>query len=496
MAAQSKPSDESSHRSITLSWLFAQASLELRQVVASSSAEVEFSYIQPTELPDPTPFLLPGSVVLTVGLAFESKPRQLENYVASLKQSGVVAIGFGTGLSFAAVPEALSLACQQHELTLFEVPHKIPFISIINAVNQEFSRQESRNQERLMRAQRRLNQSAITEGIVGLLSATSQLIDAHLAIYDNDQRLVAQSGTVAPAAGKKVVVKHKMLTFGDRYHQLITASTKRTTALDRAIIKHTMGLAELLLQRPSQLRKARSDLNALALTLLLGIDGNPDHLSRVFARISDNSGNVRPVLIHSNVAVQIDRACAAVDAALMLTDRELCSLRLDETLALLLFRGTRSIDNILDLFGTTRTKLRICLDVPQHWSQINNQLIKQLTVSVKSLKLGENSSPRSNTVRWLQAPEVIAALDQRAQETIDKLILFDAANNTELRTTLAVYLQQGASISLTAETLGIHRHTVRTRIGKIASICEVDLDDPVTRAELLLVVITRETNHK
>ena len=251
-----------------------------------------------------------------------------------------------------------------------------------------------------------------------------------------------------------------------------------------------------MLQRPSQLRKARSDLNALALTLLLGIDGNPDHLSRVFARISDNSGNVRPVLIHSNVAVQIDRACAAVDAALMLTDRELCSLRLDETLALLLFRGTRSIDNILDLFGTTRAKLRICLDVPQHWSQINNQLIKQLTVSVKSLKLGENSSPRSNTVRWLQAPEVIAALDQRAQETIDKLILFDAANNTELRTTLAVYLQQGASISLTAETLGIHRHTVRTRIGKIASICEVDLDDPVTRAELLLVVITRETNHK
>lgn len=464
-------------------------------MVAPKSSEIEFSYVQPTELPDPTPFLLAGSVVLTVGLAFETKPEQLTTYVANLKQAGAVAIGFGTGLSFATIPEPLLHACQKQDLALFEVPHKIPFISINNAVNREFSRQESRNQEQLMRAQRRLNQTAIADGLAGLLTATSKFIEAHLAIYDNDDRLVAQSIGSLPPEGKAIVVKHKMLTFGDRHHHLQTTSIRRPTPLDRAIIKHTMGLADLLLQRPSQLRKARSDLNALALTLLLGFDGSSDHLSRVFARIGDNNGNVRPVLIHSNVPAQIDRACVTVDAALMLADRELCSLRLDNTLALLLFRGTRSIDNIVELFGATSNKLRMCLDVPQHWSQIDNQLIKQLTVSVKSLKLGEYSSPRSNTVRWLRVPEVAAALDQRAQETVDKLVLFDAAHGTELRTTLAVYLQQGSSISLTAETLGIHRHTVRTRVQKIASVCEVDLDDPVTRAELLLVVITRERSH-
>jgi purine catabolism regulator len=37
----------------------------------------------------------------------------------------------------------------------------------------------------------------------------------------------------------------------------------------------------------------------------------------------------------------------------------------------------------------------------------------------------------------------------------------------------------------------VHRHTVRTRIARIAEACEVDLSDPVVRAELLLVAVTR-----
>jgi purine catabolism regulator len=32
---------------------------------------------------------------------------------------------------------------------------------------------------------------------------------------------------------------------------------------------------------------------------------------------------------------------------------------------------------------------------------------------------------------------------------------------------------------------------VRTRLARISEICEVDLDDPVVRAELLLVAVTR-----
>ncbi|GAA1473998.1 PucR family transcriptional regulator [Corynebacterium felinum] len=489
------PTSHTPQRSISLSWLIAQTALKLVPVWPQRMSGIQFSYVQPSELRDPTQFLLADSIVLTVGLAFENSTDLFADYVAKLKAAGVVALGFGTGLSFETVPDELTDACKTHNLALFDVPHNTPFISILNAVNKEFLRQEAHEQSQLIRAQKLLNQAAIEKGLSGLLATTAQLIGAHCVIRDNDDRLIAQAKAPSTSigAGELTTISHKMLTFGDRYHQLSTSGTKRPTHHDRAVIKHTISLADLLLQRPGKLRKARSDLNTLALSLLLGVDGSNDQLGRIFARISDSKGNVRPILIHSNVATHIDRACAAVDSSLMLADRELCCLRLDSYTALLLFRGTRSVNNVLELFGNTRPKLRICIDSAQHWNHITLDLIHQMTLSVKSLALGTHSSPHTNTARWLNHPNVIEALDHRAAETVGKLDTYDRANDTQLRETLAVFLQQGSSITLTADILGIHRHTVRTRLQKISDICEVDLDDPVTRAELLLVIITRVT---
>ncbi|MCX7491532.1 helix-turn-helix domain-containing protein [Corynebacterium sp. P5875] len=42
-----------------------------------------------------------------------------------------------------------------------------------------------------------------------------------------------------------------------------------------------------------------------------------------------------------------------------------------------------------------------------------------------------------------------------------------------------------------AETFGVHRHTVRTRLARISEVTGVDLPDPVTCAELLPVIVTR-----
>ncbi|MDO4631284.1 MAG: PucR family transcriptional regulator ligand-binding domain-containing protein [Corynebacterium sp.] len=475
--------------SVTVPWLLGQRSLNLREVVPSTA---QLCYVQPSELRDPTQFLLRNSLVLTVGIAFESTPDDFADYAARLHATGVAAIGFGTGLSFAEIPAMLVTTCKELSLGLFEVPHQTPFVSIQNVVQREFYQQQTLEHEQLMLAYRRLDQAAINQGVTGLLETTAQLIQATCVIRDNDDRFIAQA-SYTKAGGKGTVrrVTHKMLNFGDRYHQFVTSSNHSLSPNDRLIIKHATSLADLLLQRPTRLRNDRSELNTLALNLLLGADGSDAQLNRIFARISDSEGNVRPVLIHSNVPTIIDKAFTTVDAHLAVTNRDLCAIKLDATTALMLFRGTRSVSNILELFDTTKERLRICIDIAQPWRFIDNDLIAQMTVSVKALTLGTYSSPQTNTVRWLNNPHVLTALNQRAQETVEKLDAHDRNNHTDLRTTLAVYLQQGASITLTSDTLGVHRHTVRTRLKKIAEICEVNLDDPVTRAELLLIIITR-----
>lgn len=95
--------------------------------------------------------------------------------------------------------------------------------------------------------------------------------------------------------------------------------------------------------------------------------------------------------------------------------------------------------------------------------------------------------PRSISAIHVHQP----SLDARAEETYSRLLTYDQQHGTELAPTLAAYLHSGSLIAATSELLGVHRHTVRTRLARIAEVCEVDLSSPVVCAELLLIVITR-----
>jgi purine catabolism regulator len=72
---------------------------------------------------------------------------------------------------------------------------------------------------------------------------------------------------------------------------------------------------------------------------------------------------------------------------------------------------------------------------------------------------------------------------------VDRLAEADASG-AALTETLVSWLRSGSKAA-TAEELGVHRHTVHDRLRRIARLCEVDLGDPVARAELLLVAVTR-----
>lgn len=478
---------------LSMRWLLNQRSLGLREIVPTSR---HFEIVQTSELADPSLFILPHSIVLTVGISFENNAAGFVDYVETLAAAGVVALGFGTGLTFDTVPEQIIKAAQSHNIGLFEVPHQTPFISIQTVVNKEIAQQQIRQQEQLVAAQRRANKAAIEGGVAKLLEQLAKEIRAAVAIEDNDHRCIARVRygdlDATNPAPNMYVISHKMLTFGERYHQLITVSARPPGSTQRNIIKHCSSLADLLLQRPATLRNARNELNNLALSMLLGRNEETTQLERIFARIADSDGNVRPVIIHSNIEQHIDQAIRTVDTYLSASTRELCCTKLDNSTALILFRGSRTVENIIELFGETSQRIRIYVGNSQPWQRVNQPLVSSLTTSAKSIPIGEYVGPQDNTLAWLRGDAVMEALDHRAHETLGRLENYDQQHGTHLRITLATHLQRGAQITATAEALGIHRHTVRSRLERIAEICEVDLENPVTRAELLIVTVTRK----
>ncbi|WP_449259732.1 hypothetical protein [Corynebacterium durum] len=57
-------------------------------------------------------------------------------------------------------------------------------------------------------------------------------------------------------------------------------------------------IADILLQRPANLRKTRADLNSLAVSLLFGLDTHKEAIDAIFSSVADAHGRIWPVIVH------------------------------------------------------------------------------------------------------------------------------------------------------------------------------------------------------
>jgi len=69
---------------------------------------------------------------------------------------------------------------------------------------------------------------------------------------------------------------------------------------------------------------------------------------------------------------------------------------------------------------------------------------------------------------------------------LGRLLDYDAAKGTQLVETVAAYVECGGNYDATAETLYVHRSTLRYRLQRLREISGLDLNDPDTRFNLQL----------
>ena len=72
----------------------------------------------------------------------------------------------------------------------------------------------------------------------------------------------------------------------------------------------------------------------------------------------------------------------------------------------------------------------------------------------------------------------------RADALISPIADVDDRNNEQLVESLAVWLQHNGQFAPAAESLGVHRHTLKTRMGRVSQILGRDLNTMDARAEL------------
>src|SRR3989337_521964 len=107
--------------------LVSEMGLELATGEDGADAPVRWVHI--SELPDPTPWLSGGELLLTTGIQLDTAKRQRE-FVRLLAGHHLSGLGCGAGFDHAAVPPALLEEARALGFPVFEVPYELPFIAL------------------------------------------------------------------------------------------------------------------------------------------------------------------------------------------------------------------------------------------------------------------------------------------------------------------------------------------------------------------------------
>jgi purine catabolism regulator len=103
--------------------------LGLTLVSGEESAQAHVRWVHSTELPDPTPWLKGGELLLTTGIQLD-RPTVQRELIDRLADHQIAGLGFGTGFAHKRLPAALVTAARKRQFPLFEVPYELPFIAI------------------------------------------------------------------------------------------------------------------------------------------------------------------------------------------------------------------------------------------------------------------------------------------------------------------------------------------------------------------------------
>jgi purine catabolism regulator len=112
---------------LTVASLIGELGLSLASGQEGAHAHVR--WVHSTELPDPTPWLKGGELLLSTGIQLTT-PKLQREFIQRLADHEIAGLGFGTGFAHRKLPAALVAEARRRAFPLFEVPYELPFIAI------------------------------------------------------------------------------------------------------------------------------------------------------------------------------------------------------------------------------------------------------------------------------------------------------------------------------------------------------------------------------
>lgn len=490
----------------TLGSLLTDGAFGLRTVgdIDPGQLDQPLAWVHNSDLPDPTPWLEPGQLLLTDGGQFlPPASTDPDAYCIRLRERGVAGLGFAIGVIHPVIPAGVVRACRRHSIPLLEVPRTTPFIGIIRHVADVEAADRNARLSWTLESQRALARAAVRhDGLREILRTLSSRLGTWVALFDAAGRRLSLPGIAEPPASIEAEVEShtRMLlrksapasvrvagphpatlqTIGQKGRLRGVLAVGADTPLDSGhsdLVESVIALASISLEQQRAVSDARLRVRTGVLELLIA--GRPAEATRSAAALWGrmpapplSAGRVPAFSGSQSLLDELELMATAEPASLFFAERE-------EELVLLVTRDR--LAPLGDLLASHDTAAGFAeLD---RWAQLDRALAEAAYAVRYAREPGwvEFSAIAEHGVMGtlrqgggvLVARRMLAPLEPLPSEHRERLVAGARA-----------WLDANTAWDPAARALGIHRHTLRARIDELGELLELDLSTFGARAQL------------
>ncbi|MFI5614181.1 PucR family transcriptional regulator [Amycolatopsis sp. NPDC051903] len=444
------------------------------------------TWCAPTESIDPSPFLTPGALMLTSGMALNvTDVRIWDAYVERLANVPIAALAFGLGPAHATLPEGLVVACGNRGVPLLVIPDQVPFVLVQREVQDRLSAERYEALRRGSELADDCTRIAADQGTMqDVLHRISEVVGARVSIQDSTgATLLAAGGEGSLAARTEFTLPGSNR---DRFRLVVEETDAQTTI--RTLLAPVAAVVSMQLSTTLGSAGVAHSRNAGRLTeAVYGNDAVPTAELIALARDAELEPYQRTgvVVLQAEAGMSTTYLRSVSWRARVVLAGEYSAMRFVEEpdLSTILLQS-ESLDPA-QLPSAARAAVGQARSVSAVVATAENAAELGLVLRMCRRALGPSgvhAAPR------LDFDAVVDTLRHPGAISLAQRLVAPLARSEELLTTLEAYLRHsGATPAICAE-LFIHRNTLAYRLKRIRELLALDLQDGRVRATLMMAL--------
>ncbi len=526
--------------------------LNLKLLAGAKSVSNPVRWVHIAEVPDPTPWLKGGELLLTTGYGLTGPAEKQVEALKRLIDHNLSGLGVGTGFTFDKVPETLIRLADEYSFPLFEVPYHVPFIAITEAVSSKIVNEQYALLQRSLAVHEKLTKIVLEEkGLDAILSTLSALVGCSAVLFDFHGLVLCEAAYRRKVAGEMVADLWRQISDRRASRQIFSVGLEGASSsvqvypvvashrigaflavvkdsgdfsdYDRIILHHVVTVTALELVKKKAVAETEKRLAGDFFDELIASDLYEEEIARRLAFFG-----LEPEREHLITLVDIDgfkayldgtgdreetaaqdikeRLHWAVDEFLAKREALFISASRSDSVVVLLQPGQMAAQGVLGLAGELRAaiaemlpEITVSIGIGRpHKSLVDlrqSYYEAHYAIKIRKLKGGTGviaSFDDLGSYGLLLGLQDTLSLEVFYDSVLGKLHEYDEQSSSDLVKSLACFLEANGHWGEAAERLYVHRHTLRYRMKRVEEITGRDLGSSQDRMEFWLALKAKE----